>query len=113
MDYKATLHLPNTAFHMKGDLRQREPQLLAEWAEQDLYGQLTRAGAIPGDLIVVSGSVGGAARALEMLQLPRRLVKQLLRKLNQLVLNRWHSIVRVSVITVGSRRLQMQRVSRA
>ncbi|HSH69300.1 MAG TPA: isoleucine--tRNA ligase [Deferrisomatales bacterium] len=45
MDYKATLHLPNTAFPMKGDLRQREPQLLAEWAEQDLYGQLARAGA--------------------------------------------------------------------
>jgi isoleucyl-tRNA synthetase len=45
MDYKATLHLPKTAFPMKGDLRRREPQLLAEWEEQDLYGQLTRAGA--------------------------------------------------------------------
>jgi len=30
--------------------------------------QLTRSGAKPGDLLVVSGNVGGAARALEMLQ---------------------------------------------
>jgi len=30
--------------------------------------QLTRSGAIVGDLIVVSGTLGGAARALEMLQ---------------------------------------------
>ena len=30
--------------------------------------QLTRGGVMPGDLIVVSGSVGGAARALEMIQ---------------------------------------------
>jgi thiamine-monophosphate kinase len=31
-------------------------------------GQLTRSGAKPGDLIVVSGTIGGAAYALEMLQ---------------------------------------------
>lgn len=30
--------------------------------------QLTRSGASPGDLLVVSGTIGGAARALELLQ---------------------------------------------
>lgn len=38
--------------------------------------QLTRNGAKPGDLLVVSGTVGGAARVLELLQ-TGKLVKQL------------------------------------
>ena len=32
-DYKATIHLPDTAFPMKGDLARREPEMLAAWAE--------------------------------------------------------------------------------
>ncbi|GAB4272807.1 MAG: isoleucine--tRNA ligase [Deferrisomatales bacterium] len=45
MDYKSTLNLPQTAFPMKADLRRREPEMLARWAEEDLYGQIQRATA--------------------------------------------------------------------
>ena len=37
MDYKATLNLPETDFPMKADLAKREPELLARWAEGELY----------------------------------------------------------------------------
>ncbi|MEJ2760761.1 MAG: isoleucine--tRNA ligase [Gammaproteobacteria bacterium] len=40
--YKDTLNLPRTAFPMKGNLAQREPQMLARWEEMDLYGMLRR-----------------------------------------------------------------------
>ena len=39
-DYKDTLNLPNTAFPMKGNLAQREPELLKRWAESDIYTKL-------------------------------------------------------------------------
>lgn len=37
MDYKSTLNLPNTAFPMKGNLAQREPERLKRWQETNLY----------------------------------------------------------------------------
>ena len=40
VDYKATIFLPRTDFPMKGGLPQREPEILARWAEQDLYKRL-------------------------------------------------------------------------
>jgi isoleucyl-tRNA synthetase len=43
MDYKKTLNLPNTAFPMKGNLAQREPERLKKWQEIDLYKQLREA----------------------------------------------------------------------
>jgi isoleucyl-tRNA synthetase len=43
-DYKATLNLPKTAFPMKADLARREPEILKQWAETDLYGQLRQQG---------------------------------------------------------------------
>jgi isoleucyl-tRNA synthetase len=36
-DYKSTLNLPNTAFPMKGNLAQREPERLKRWQEAELY----------------------------------------------------------------------------
>lgn len=36
-DYKATLNLPATAFPMRGNLANREPQMLKKWGEQNLY----------------------------------------------------------------------------
>lgn len=39
-DYKATLNLPHTAFPMRAGLSQREPQQLAQWQEQNLYGKI-------------------------------------------------------------------------
>ncbi|HEC15481.1 MAG TPA: isoleucine--tRNA ligase [Sedimenticola sp.] len=38
-DYKSTLNLPHTAFPMKGNLAQREPQRLKRWEEMDLYAK--------------------------------------------------------------------------
>ncbi|MFA6162071.1 MAG: isoleucine--tRNA ligase [Methylobacter sp.] len=40
MDYKKTLNLPNTAFPMKGNLAQREPERLKKWDEADLYNKI-------------------------------------------------------------------------
>ncbi len=42
-DYKSTLNLPRTAFSMKANLANREPQFLREWEEMDLYGKLRAA----------------------------------------------------------------------
>ena len=42
MDYKATLNLPKTAFAMKANLPQTEPQMLAWWEKIGLYEQLRR-----------------------------------------------------------------------
>ncbi len=39
-DYKDTLNLPSTGFPMKANLPQREPEILARWAELDLYRRL-------------------------------------------------------------------------
>ncbi|MCY3729416.1 MAG: isoleucine--tRNA ligase [Nitrospira sp.] len=46
MDYKSTLNLPQTAFPMKGNLPNREPEFVARWMKQELYQriQASRAG---------------------------------------------------------------------
>ncbi|MFD1009234.1 isoleucine--tRNA ligase [Oceanisphaera ostreae] len=44
-DYKNTLNLPETEFPMRGNLAQREPEMLARWIEQDLYGAVRQAKA--------------------------------------------------------------------
>ncbi|TDG12377.1 isoleucine--tRNA ligase [Seongchinamella unica] len=44
-DYKDTLNLPQTAFPMKANLSQREPQRLKQWQDMDLYGKIRAAGA--------------------------------------------------------------------
>ena len=38
-DYKDTLNLPETAFPMRGNLPQREPEMLAFWEKADIYGK--------------------------------------------------------------------------
>ncbi len=42
-DFKDTLNLPETAFPMRGNLAQREPQMLKRWYEEDLYGEIRKA----------------------------------------------------------------------
>jgi isoleucyl-tRNA synthetase len=42
-DYKDTLNLPKTSFPMKGNLPNREPEMLRRWDEMDLYGQIRKA----------------------------------------------------------------------
>jgi len=41
-DYSATLFLPRTEFPMRGGLPQKEPEILARWAREDLYGELRK-----------------------------------------------------------------------
>ncbi len=43
--YKDTVNLPQTDFDMRAGLVTKEPQWLAAWAKQDLYGQVRRARA--------------------------------------------------------------------
>jgi len=42
-DYKHTLNLPQTAFPMRGNLANREPKMLKDWNEKDLYGKIRAA----------------------------------------------------------------------
>ncbi len=44
MDYKNTLNLPVTDFPMRGNLPQREPEILARWQNEGLYRKLEEAG---------------------------------------------------------------------
>ncbi|MDH3934056.1 MAG: class I tRNA ligase family protein, partial [Gammaproteobacteria bacterium] len=43
-DYKDTLNLPKTAFPMKGNLPNREPEMLKRWDDMNIYGQMRRIG---------------------------------------------------------------------
>src|SRR5213596_1362751 len=45
MDYKATLNLPKTAFPMKANLPQTEPQMLAWWEQIGIYKRLRQVSA--------------------------------------------------------------------
>ena len=45
VDYKATIFLPKTDFPMKAGLPQREPELLAYWADSDFEGERARISA--------------------------------------------------------------------
>ena len=42
-DYKQTLNLPETEFPMRGNLAQREPDMLARWEAEDWYQQVQNA----------------------------------------------------------------------
>jgi len=39
-DYKNTLNLPHTDFAMKANLAQREPEILKQWEEKQLYQKI-------------------------------------------------------------------------
>ena len=42
-DYKDTLNLPETGFPMRGNLANREPEMLKRWYKEDLYGEIRKA----------------------------------------------------------------------
>ncbi|MGL5147703.1 MAG: class I tRNA ligase family protein, partial [Plesiomonas shigelloides] len=48
-DYKSTLNLPETEFPMRGNLANREPEMLARWNQDKLYQQIrdSRIGCKP------------------------------------------------------------------
>jgi isoleucyl-tRNA synthetase len=41
-DYKSTINLPVTGFPMKADLAKREPEMLAAWERDDVYGKIRK-----------------------------------------------------------------------
>jgi len=41
-DYKATLNLPNTDFPMRGNLANREPEMLQQWQDSGLYQKIRK-----------------------------------------------------------------------
>ncbi len=45
MDYKDTVNLPRTDFPMKGNLPQREPEILRQWQEQAIFQRLVAQNA--------------------------------------------------------------------
>ena len=43
-EYKDTINLPKTAFPMKANLANREPKMLQQWQERQLYSPLAKHG---------------------------------------------------------------------
>ncbi|KIF51762.1 isoleucine--tRNA ligase [Vibrio owensii] len=41
-EYKYTLNLPETGFPMRGNLANREPEMLKRWYKEDLYGEIRK-----------------------------------------------------------------------
>ena len=54
-DYKDTLNLPSTAFAMRANLAQREPEMLKRWYAEDLYGKIRTAAAGRPKFILLDG----------------------------------------------------------
>lgn len=44
-EYKSTLNLPNTAFPMRGNLPSREPEMLKNWQEKNIYQKIREISA--------------------------------------------------------------------
>ncbi len=44
-EYKDTLNLPETAFPMKANLANREPQMLADWQSKGIYEKIRHSNA--------------------------------------------------------------------
>ena len=41
-DYNSTVNLPKTDFPMRAALPTREPDMLARWEQEDVYGELLK-----------------------------------------------------------------------
>ena len=54
-DYKQTLNLPQTAFPMRANLAQREPQMLERWQAEGRYQQIRAASAGRPQFVLVDG----------------------------------------------------------
>lgn len=55
MDYKNTLNLPSTQFAMKANLPQKEPQMMKEWEEKNIYKKLREQSKGKPDFILHDG----------------------------------------------------------
>ena len=54
-DYKSTICLPQTAFPMRANLNQKEPEILARWKEIGLQKQIDGKDAPKGRFILHDG----------------------------------------------------------
>ena len=54
-DYKKTLNLPQTAFPMKANLAQREPQMLKQWEERNAYAAMVDTCTAKGAYVLHDG----------------------------------------------------------
>ena len=54
-DYKKTLNLPQTAFPMKANLAQREPQMLKQWEESNAYAAMVDTCTAKGAYVLHDG----------------------------------------------------------
>jgi len=55
VDYKSTINLPNTDFPMKADLARREPEFVASWLRNDIYGKLRQRAAARPKFVLLDG----------------------------------------------------------
>lgn len=55
MDYKKTLNLPSTAFPMRANLAQREPEILARWQSMDLYRKMVERRSLEKKFVLHDG----------------------------------------------------------
>ncbi len=55
MSYKDTINLPKTKFSMKGNLVQREPEILKNWDKEELYAQIRKLRASAEKFILHDG----------------------------------------------------------
>jgi isoleucyl-tRNA synthetase len=55
LDYRKTINLPDTRFPMKADLARREPEMVARWQRDDLYGRLRNKTAGRPRFVLVDG----------------------------------------------------------
>ncbi len=53
--YKATLHLPETSFPMKANLKEKEPETLKFWEETKAYEAMVESGGAKGDYVLHDG----------------------------------------------------------
>ena len=82
-DYKNTLNLPQTDFPMRGNLAQREPEMLARWYEKDIYGQLCAQGS-QRDLFVLHDGPPYANGDIHMGHAVNKILKDIILKFKRL-----------------------------
>ena len=41
-DYKDTLHMMNTEFSMRANLNQKEPLMVSDWDQKDIYHEILK-----------------------------------------------------------------------
>jgi len=63
MEYKSTLNLPKTDFPIKANFKEKEPELLSLWAQQDVYGNRGRRQ----EAAVPAGRQGGKGKYILMM----------------------------------------------